>query len=118
MLSSTEGPPLVIHSDRQWRAATEPEAGWEQTGFDDSAWVAAMELGQAGIAPWGIPWGDRWHSEHRRLPARYVRREFDVPTGKTIRRATAYVCGLGFFDLLRQRPADRRPAHEPRADRL
>ena len=37
-----------------------------------------MELGQAGIPPWGMPWGDRWHSEHRRLPARYVRREFDT----------------------------------------
>ena len=93
------GPPLVILSDGQWRAATEPKAGWEQTGFDDSAWVPARELGKAGIAPWGMPWGDRWQSEHRRLPARYVRREFDVPTSKTIRRATASICGLGFFDL-------------------
>ena len=94
-----EGAPLVIHSDGQWRTATEPAAGWEQIGCDDSAWVAAKELGQAGIPPWGIPWADRWHSEHRRLPARYVRREFELPAGKILRRATAYVCGLGFFDL-------------------
>jgi alpha-L-rhamnosidase len=93
------GPPLVIHSDRQWRAATEPIAGWEKIGLDDSSWAAAMELGQAGIPPWGVPWGDRWHSEHRRLPARYVRHEFDTQEGKSIRRATAFVCGLGFFDL-------------------
>ena len=58
-----------------------------------------MELGQAGIPPWGVPWGDRWHTEHRRLPARYVRREFNTLEGKAIRRATAFVCGLGFFDL-------------------
>ena len=93
------GAPLVIHSDRQWRTSTEPQDGWEKTGFVDSTWAAAMELGKAGIPPWGVPWGDRWHSEHRRLPARYVRREFDIPSGKTIRRATAFVCGLGFFDL-------------------
>jgi len=33
----------------------------------------------------------------RELPARYVRREFEI--GKKVKRATAYVCGLGFFDL-------------------
>jgi alpha-L-rhamnosidase len=32
-----------------------------------------------------------------RLPARYLRREFGVT--KEVKRATAYVCGLGFFDL-------------------
>jgi len=32
-----------------------------------------------------------------RLPARYLRREFEVD--KRVTRATAYVCGLGFFDL-------------------
>ena len=31
------------------------------------------------------------------MPARYLRREFDVT--KKVTRATAYVCGLGFFDL-------------------
>jgi len=93
------GEPLVVHSDRQWRAAAERAAGWEQAGFDDSAWVAALELGRAGIPPWGVPWADRWHSDYRRLAARYLRREFDLPAGQTLRRATAYVCGLGFFDL-------------------
>jgi len=93
------GPPLVLRSDRMWRSSTESKPGWEKAGFDDSAWVPAMELGKAGIPPWGIPWGDRWHSEHRRLPARYARREFDTPGGKTIRRGMVFVCGLGFFDL-------------------
>ena len=31
------------------------------------------------------------------LPARYVRREFELP--KKVKRATAYVSGLGFYDL-------------------
>jgi alpha-L-rhamnosidase len=36
-------------------------------------------------------------SNHRRLAARMLRREFRI--AKEVRRATAYVCGLGFFDL-------------------
>ncbi len=35
--------------------------------------------------------------DHRRLPARMLRREFVA--GKKIARATAYVCGLGLFEL-------------------
>ncbi len=93
------GPPLVLHSDGAWRSSSAPGPGWEKPGFDDSSWPAAMDLGKAGMPPWGIPWGDRLRSEHRRLPARYVRREFSTPSAKTIRRGTAYVCGLGFFDF-------------------
>ena len=94
-----QGPPLVIHSDGNWKCAKTATEGWQTAEFDDASWMAAQELGQAGIAPWGIPWKDRWYTEHRRLAARYLRREFDVDQGKTIRRATVYVCGLGFFDL-------------------
>ena len=43
------------------------------------------------------PWGAVGESNHRRLAARMLRREFRV--SKEVRRATAYVCGLGFFDL-------------------
>ncbi|MEO2012802.1 MAG: family 78 glycoside hydrolase catalytic domain [Fuerstiella sp.] len=93
------GPPLVIHSDSHWKCAKSAADGWQTAAFTDSNWVAGMELGKAGISPWGIPWKDRWHSEHRRLPGRYLRHQFQSPADKTVRRATAYVCGLGFFDL-------------------
>jgi alpha-L-rhamnosidase len=50
-------------------------------------------------------WSAKWigndepvkNGDSRRLPARYLRREF--PIEKKVARATAYVCGLGFFDL-------------------
>ncbi len=93
------GEPLIIHSDKSWKCRKSTTENWQTREFKSSDWVAAMELGKAGIAPWGIPWKDRWHSEHRQLPGRYLRREFETPQDKTIRRATAYVCGLGFFDL-------------------
>jgi len=92
-----QGPPMVVLSGSQWQCSKTAEVGWETADFDSSQWVAAMELGKPGIAPWGIPWPDRWHSENRRLPARYLRREFHVD--KQVQEATAYVCGLGFFDL-------------------
>ncbi len=37
------------------------------------------------------------NADVRKLPARYLRREFK--SDKKVVRATAYVCGLGFFDL-------------------
>ena len=95
-----EGPPLVIFSDHSWLCAREPGADWQQASVDTAKWVPAMELGPAGMAPWGDPWkGPYYTSDYRRLPARYLRHDFQVGADKVLRRATAYVCGLGFFDL-------------------
>lgn len=78
----TQGDPLDVVTDGKWQAATEP-----------TSWTAAKALGANGIAPWGMI--DEVGS--RRLSARYLRREFDIT--RKVTRATAYVCGLGFFDL-------------------
>jgi alpha-L-rhamnosidase len=94
-----DGPPLVLHSDKSWKCSQEAGQGWQQPGFDDAAWVPAQELGKAGIAPWGTPWQSPWQIEQRSLAARYLRREFQIPADKRVRRATVHVCGLGFFDL-------------------
>jgi alpha-L-rhamnosidase len=96
-----EGPPLIVQSDRSWKCAKQPGGDWRQTSFDDATWIPAMELGALGIAPWGQPWKAPYRvgDDHRRLAARYLRHEFQIGADKTVRRATAYVCGLGFFDL-------------------
>jgi len=96
-----EGPPLIVHSDQNWKCAKQPGDNWQQTTFDDATWIPAMELGALGIAPWGYPWKEPYfyNNDHRRLAARYLRREFQIGADKIVRRATAYVCGLGFFDL-------------------
>jgi len=91
------GPPLAVLSDGLWKSSKTVEKGWETAAFDEPDWVSAMELGKPGIAPWGMPWQDRSYDDHRRLAARYLRREFDVE--KEVQRATAYVSGLGFFEL-------------------
>ncbi|MCW1885480.1 family 78 glycoside hydrolase catalytic domain [Luteolibacter flavescens] len=72
--------PMEIHTDARWQAST-----------DGKTWSAAMPLGGFGMAPWG--------TLHGRNPARYLRKDFTSDSNKEIARATAYVCGLGFFDL-------------------
>jgi len=86
------GNTFALDTDGSWKSATNSDAGWNALAFDDSAWAKAKPLGDYGMQPWGTI-GD----EDRRLPARYLRHEFAVE--KKVRRATAYVCGLGFFNL-------------------
>lgn len=54
---------------------------------------AVEELGAYGMQPWG----EIGYQEERALPARYLRKQFSLHAG--IRRATAYVSGLGLFEL-------------------
>jgi alpha-L-rhamnosidase len=76
-----DGKLFDVPSDEQWACS-----------IDRKAWVPAKVLGPYGMQPWGLV-----GVEGKPLPARYVRREFKVD--KPISRATAYVCGLGFFNL-------------------
>ena len=88
------GDPLLVPTDARWRTSEKEAVGWERDNFDDSGWKAAQVSGPSGIPPWGAIGGG---SNHRRLPSRMLRREFNV--AKVVKRATASVCGLGFFDL-------------------
>ena len=86
------GKDFELTTDARWKCAAEARDGWTDPAFDDQAWVAAMPLGVYGTQTWGII-----QNGDRRLPARYLRHEFTV--AKPVRRATAYVCGLGLFEL-------------------
>lgn len=90
-----EGTPLVLSTDANWRSSNREERGWETPGFADSGWVAAKVLGPVGMGPWGEVGG----AQDRRLPARWLRKEFEVAKGKQVRRATAYISGLGLSEL-------------------
>lgn len=72
-----------------------------------SAWseTARWTMGLLSATDWKAKWiglnGDGeikdTATEHRRLAARMLRKEFGIP--KKIKQAFAYVCGVGFFDL-------------------
>ena len=86
------GIPFTLLTGEHWQSATHVETGWTGLAFDDTAWVPAKLLGEYGTQIWG-----RIQTDDRPLPARYLRREF--PAEKQVRRATAYVCGLGLSEL-------------------
>jgi len=90
-----KGKPLVVTTDSQWRTSDRPTDGWKTPGFNDADWAAAQEIGAFGSAPWGeiVIAG----TEHTRLPARMLRREFQA--ADKVKRATVYVCGLGYYEL-------------------
>ncbi len=88
-----QGEPLVVTTDSSWMAGTNQASGWKQQVVADESWRAAKKLGPAGMAPWGEIAGP----ENRELPARMLRREFAAD--KKVRRAVAYVCGLGLSEL-------------------
>ena len=89
----TDGERLVVATDKQWKVSNHETAGWNAPAFDDSHWVSAKKLGPVGMQPWGeVQCGD-----DRRLPARWLRKEFTVE--KKIRRATVSFLGLGSSEL-------------------
>ena len=88
-----QGDPITIAADQQWRVSNKKVSGWLDSDFDDSAWRLAQVLGDYGMAPWG----EIATTEVTRLSARMLRHEFTVE--KEVRRAAAYVCGLGLFEL-------------------
>jgi hypothetical protein len=63
-----DGDPLLFFTDSNWKSSRTAKEGWQTDDFAD--WVKAMELGKAGIPPWGVPWQAQSH----------VRREVDLAT--------------------------------------
>lgn len=67
--------------------------GWESRRTEQDSWTSARVLGDYGMEPWG----EVGLSEEQALPARMLRKEFQVGPG--LKRATAYVSGLGLSEL-------------------
>jgi alpha-L-rhamnosidase len=94
IITFNAGPPMEIVTDGQWRSSKTADSSWMAATFDESSWLHAAALGKYGMAPWGmISTG----TDHRRLPARWLRREFTAV--KPVKRAMAYMSGLGFSEM-------------------
>ncbi len=48
-----DGRTVRLVSDTAWRAASTAQPGWEQLGFDDSAWAPCIVAAPYGLGPWG-----------------------------------------------------------------
>jgi alpha-L-rhamnosidase len=83
----------VVHTDPQWRVSAAEVPDWNKSEFNDSAWGPAKVLGDYGMAPWGeVGWAER-----SVLPARMLRKDFNVE-GQQVKRATLYISGLGLSE--------------------
>ena len=88
-----QGEPFSLVTDETWQSSAEEFPGWNSLNYDDSTWLAARNLGPVGMEPWGEINGP----EDRRLPARWLRKDFKVE--KKLRRAVVYFSGLGLSEL-------------------
>ncbi|MCW3058479.1 MAG: inverting alpha-L-rhamnosidase, partial [Capsulimonas sp.] len=91
-----DGETNLFQTGSEWKSSETAGAGWNANGFEDGVWKAAMDLGAYGMQPWG-DFNAAGDARYPLLPAEYLRREFTA--SKKIVRATAYVCGLGLFQL-------------------
>lgn len=88
------GEPLSLVTDGDWKSSTENAPNWQSLNFDDSNWIAAKSIAKTGSGPWGaISNGTTDTGE----PAPYFRHTFAL-NGR-IKRATAYICGLGYYEM-------------------
>lgn len=89
----TEGAPLIIQTDGHWKVSKSFAKDWNTAAFDDSKWAAAKVLVPAGTKPWD----ETRTAEDRRIPSRWLRKDFSVE--KKIKRATVSVSGLGLSEV-------------------
>ncbi len=74
------------------------ESGWSQPAKWSMGLLSKKEWGSASWIGLNKAIGsDEPDSEHTKLSARMLRKEFGIK--KEIKRATAYICGLGLFEL-------------------
>ena len=95
------GKPLVSQQGCWWKVRIWDEAGQPSPWSQPARWSMGLLKPEDWKAKWiGLDGGEETKpvdtDEHRRLPARMLRREFLL--AKPITRATAYICGLGFFE--------------------
>ena len=90
-LDLADGEIRHIRTNGEWKVSAKEEANWEKPEFDEMAWKPAT-AGDGPSLPDFVKAGER-----TRLPARMLRREFQL-TGSPV-KATAHISGLGYYEL-------------------
>ncbi|MBV9469746.1 MAG: family 78 glycoside hydrolase catalytic domain [Abitibacteriaceae bacterium] len=92
-VSFESGDPTITLTDKNWKTSKSISDGWQtDTTYNDAAWVDAKEVTKVGGKPWGqVP------DTRTAPPAPLLRHTFAVQ-GR-LKRARAYICGLGYFEL-------------------
>lgn len=93
----SSGDNLVIPIDETWKSSIRGGINWQQPEFDDSKWPVARALAAVGDEPWGIPKVGYAVGWLQTAPSPVLRKTFLIE--QPVRRATAYVAGLGYYEL-------------------
>ena len=93
----SSGEPLSILSDASWKSSTQEINGWQNADFNEANWVASQVLAPVGQGAWGKIAQASDHALITAPPAPMLRRTFAL-NGK-VKRATAYICGLGYYEM-------------------
>ena len=89
------GTEFVLKTDASWKTVYGVPENFQNLNFDDTDWKDAAELTEYG----GGPWNDVSIDVQRiSLPARYLRKDFTLDRSQIV-RATAYISGLGYYEL-------------------
>ena len=88
-----DGSQEEVVTDAAWRAATDGPPGWEQPGFDDAGWAAALEVAPYGAGPWGT------QVQLPQLPPPLLRKDFTLAGDARVRRARLYASALGLYEV-------------------
>ncbi|MET0495834.1 MAG: family 78 glycoside hydrolase catalytic domain [Actinoplanes sp.] len=83
--------PISLVTDAAWKSSDTDVPGWQQPGFDDSAWPAALVAAPYGSGPWGNSVGPATPREP------LLRKDFTAQ--KRITSARVSVVGLGYYKL-------------------
>lgn len=92
-IDCVDGQALRIATDAAWQAADWVLPDWRQVDFDAATWEVAKVLAPVGATPWGRVAAPVVADG----PAISLRR--DVMLDRPVRRATAYLSGLGWSEL-------------------
>ena len=89
------GNEFILKTDETWKAVYGVPNNFQNMDFGDSGWNDA-----AGITTYGGgPWNDVSIDVPRKsLPARYLRKDFALDRSQIV-RATAYISGMGYYEL-------------------
>jgi alpha-L-rhamnosidase len=86
-LEFSDGTTTNVVTDNSWLSSTVGPQGWQDPGFDDSAWVPALESAAYG----GGPWGTNVNAGGELL----LRKQFALDS-RAITGARLYVSGLSY----------------------
>ncbi|MFE6409923.1 family 78 glycoside hydrolase catalytic domain [Streptomyces sp. NPDC057837] len=92
LVRTASGDTHELRSGAGWRTTDTEQPHWQDAGFDDSSWSAAVVLAPYGQGPWGTGVSVAVPEQ----PAPLLRREFDVP--RRISRARLYISGLAYYE--------------------